>query len=69
MVARIGQPATVNQIATLTVPSAAIATSLTMPSSVIGRWISGSCTWASAARTAASIWTVTATVQMAGLNP
>ncbi len=44
IVSRSGQPATVSQMPTRTVPSAAICMSLTMPSSVIGRWISGSLT-------------------------
>ena len=39
---------------TATAPSAPISTDLTMPSSVIGRWISGSFTVASASRTASS---------------
>src|SRR5579859_713888 len=44
MVSRIGHPATVSQTSTLTAPSGPTSTSLTMPRSVIGRWISGSCT-------------------------
>src|SRR5216683_3949668 len=44
MVSRSGQPTTVSQTSTRTVPSAATSTCLTMPSSVIGRWISGSST-------------------------
>src|ERR687893_1645749 len=54
MVSRIGQPATVNHTATPTVPSPATVTSLTMPSSVIGRLISGSCTPSSTVRTAST---------------
>src|ERR687894_266510 len=53
-VSRIGQPATVNHTATPTVPSPATVTSLTMPSSVIGRLISGSCTPSSTVRTAST---------------
>src|SRR5262252_2562349 len=44
MVSRSGQPATVRYTSTLTLPSGAIPTLLTMPSSVIGRRISGSLT-------------------------
>src|ERR1700683_3006239 len=51
IVSRSGQPATVSHTCTRTAPSAAIAMSLTMPSSVIGRWISGSCTPSSATET------------------
>src|SRR6266496_6828425 len=51
MVSRSGQPATVRYTSTLTLPSGAIATFLTMPSSVIGRRISGSLTRASASLT------------------
>src|SRR5689334_13951933 len=51
MVSRIGQPATVSQTSTRTVPSGLTSTSLTMPSSVIGRWISGSLTRESASVT------------------
>ena len=43
MVSRSGQPATVSQTSTRTVPSGRISVFLTMPRSVIGRWISGSC--------------------------
>src|SRR5271166_2709220 len=43
MVSRSGQPATVSQTSTSTTPSGAMPMFLTMPSSVIGRWISGSC--------------------------
>src|SRR6266568_2922666 len=45
---RSGHPATVSHTSTSTAPSAATSTFLTMPSSVIGRWISGSCTPSSA---------------------
>src|ERR1700728_2341753 len=48
MVSRSGQPATVSQTSTRTVPSRPTSTFLTMPSSVIGRWISGSLTLARA---------------------
>src|SRR5271167_2960999 len=48
ILSRSGQPATVSQTSTSTTPSAATSTFLTMPSSVIGRWISGSCTPSSA---------------------
>src|SRR6266545_5007713 len=44
MVSRIGQPATVSHTSTRIVPSSPTCTFLTMPSSVIGRWISGSLT-------------------------
>src|ERR1700722_9853453 len=44
IVSRSGQPATVSQTCTNTVPSEDTSTCLTMPSSVIGRWISGSLT-------------------------
>ena len=44
MVSRSGHPATVSHTCTRTAPSAATWMSLTMPSSVMGRWISGSCT-------------------------
>src|ERR1700710_2033423 len=54
IVSRIGQPATVRKTSTRTAPSAPICTSLTMPSSVSGRLISGSWTVASAALTASS---------------
>ncbi len=49
MVSLIGQPATVSSTVTATAPSSPIETSLTMPSSVMGRRISGSFTVASAA--------------------
>src|SRR5829696_3246852 len=52
---RIGQPATVSQTATDTTPPSPTETSLTMPSSVIGRRISGSCTPARAACTASGV--------------
>src|SRR6266566_2519592 len=45
---RSGHPATVSHTSTSTAPSAAMSMFLTMPSSVIGRWISGSCTPSSA---------------------
>src|SRR6266702_8583227 len=48
MVSRSGQPATVRYTSTSTAPSAPTLTFLTMPSSVMGRWISGSCTPSSA---------------------
>src|ERR1035438_8888755 len=48
MVSRSGHPDTVSHTSTSTVPSAATWTFLTMPSSVMGRWISGSCTPSSA---------------------
>src|SRR5689334_669080 len=51
MVSRSGQPATVRYTSTLTLPSGAMSTFLTMPSSVIGRRISGSLTRASASVT------------------
>src|SRR5215831_10078586 len=51
MVSRSGQPATVRYTSTLTLPSGAISTFLIMPSSVIGRRISGSLTRASASVT------------------
>src|SRR5262249_43235812 len=51
MVSRSGQPATVRYTSTLTLPSGAISTFLTMPRSVIGRRISGSLTRASASLT------------------
>src|SRR4051812_23587692 len=54
IVSRMGQPATVRYTSTRTAPSAAIWTSLTMPSSVSGRLISGSWTVARAAVTASS---------------
>src|ERR1022692_4273060 len=43
MVSRSGHPDTVSHTSTSTAPSAATWTFLTMPSSVMGRWISGSC--------------------------
>ena len=49
-----GQPAVVRSIATVTSPAPATSTSRTMPSSVMGRRISGSMTVASAARTAST---------------
>src|SRR5260221_2709685 len=52
---RIGQPATVSQTSTRTVPSPATSMFLTMPSSVIGRWISGSLTPASARLTSSVV--------------
>src|SRR5215470_8328966 len=51
MVSRSGQPATVRYTSTLTRPSGAMSTFLTMPRSVIGRRISGSLTRASASVT------------------
>ena len=54
IVSRIGQPATVRYTPMSATPSTTT-TLLTMPSSVIGRWISGSSTVASAACTACSI--------------
>src|SRR5487761_1159104 len=48
ILSRSGQPATVSQTSTRTVPSERISTFLTMPRSVIGRWISGSWTPSSA---------------------
>ena len=53
-VSLIGQPATVRYTSTLTRPSGAIATYLTMSSSVIGLRISGSLTRASASLTCCS---------------
>ena len=50
---RIGQPETVSSTRTVAEPSGATLTRSTMPSSVIGRWISGSWTPASAAVIAA----------------
>src|SRR5690242_1528096 len=55
MVSRMGQPETVRYTVTATAPSAPISTDLTIPSSVMGRWISGSFTVASASRTASSV--------------
>src|SRR3712207_1169123 len=55
IVSRIGQPETVRYTSTRTAPSGAIWTSLTMPSSVSGRLISGSWTVARAAVTASSV--------------
>src|SRR3954471_15916201 len=54
IVSRMGQPETVRYTSTATAPSAPICTSLTMPSSVSGRLISGSWTVARAALTASS---------------
>src|SRR5215471_1340880 len=51
MVSRSGQPATVRYTSTLTWPSGAMSTLMTMPRSVIGRRISGSLTPARAAVT------------------
>src|ERR1700759_3219794 len=48
MVSRSGHPATVRYTSTSTAPSAPMLTFLTMPRSVMGRWISGSCTPSSA---------------------
>ncbi len=48
ILSRSGHPATVSHTSTSTAPSAATSMFLTMPSSVIGRWISGSCTPSSA---------------------
>src|SRR5690348_16721300 len=48
MVSRSGHPATVRYTSTSTAPSAPTLMFLTMPSSVMGRWISGSCTPSSA---------------------
>ena len=48
IVSRSGQPETVSQTSTRTAPPGPTSTFLTMPSSVIGRWISGSWTPASA---------------------
>src|SRR5215470_17138598 len=55
MVSRSGQPATVRYTSTLTLPSGAMSTFLTMPRSVIGRRISGSLTRASASVTCAVV--------------
>lgn len=55
IVSRIGQPETVRYTVTATAPSAPISTDLTIPSSVMGRLISGSFTVASASRTASSV--------------
>src|SRR5580700_957782 len=60
MVSRSGQPATVSHTWTRTTPSAPTWMSLTMPSSVMGRWISGSCTPSSALVT----WSVVGGVVM-----
>src|SRR5687767_10041655 len=49
-----GQPATVSRMPMRATPSDPTDTERTMPSSVIGRRISGSCTEARAARTASS---------------
>src|SRR4051794_7143170 len=51
----MGQPETVRYTVTATAPSAPISTDLTIPSSVMGRLISGSFTVASASRTASSV--------------
>jgi hypothetical protein len=56
---RRGQPETVRKISTCTVPFSPTDTFLTMPRSVIGLWISGSCTLASDARTASTSGVVT----------
>src|SRR5215467_1778638 len=55
MVSRSGQPASVRYTSTLTRPSGAMSTFLTMPRSVIGRRISGSLTRASASVTCAVV--------------
>ena len=55
MVSRIGQPATVRYTLTSTRPPAATETDLTMPSSVMGRPISGSLTPASADVTCSAV--------------
>src|SRR5262249_7987274 len=55
MVSRSGQPATVRYTSTPTLPSGATSTPFTMPSSVMGRWISGSFTLASAAVTCSTV--------------
>ena len=54
-VSRSGHPATVSHTSTSTAPSAAMSTFLTMPSSVMGRWISGSCTPSSALVTCSAL--------------
>ena len=55
ILSRIGHPATVRNTPTTTAPSEPTSTSLTMPISVIGRRISGSCTPASALRTSSTV--------------
>src|SRR5689334_5794186 len=55
MVSRSGQPATVRYTSTLTLPPGPTSTLFTMPSSVIGRRISGSLTRASAAVTCSAL--------------
>ena len=55
MVSRSGQPATVRYTSTLTLPSGPTSTLFTMPSSVMGRRISGSFTLASAAVTCSAL--------------
>src|SRR6516162_3712155 len=55
MVSRIGQPATVRYTPTCTSPPSAISTDFTMPSSVMGRPISGSLTPPSAAVTCSAV--------------
>src|SRR5690349_12560573 len=55
MVSRSGQPATVRYTSTPTLPSGATSTPFTMPSSVMGRRISGSFTLASAAVTCSTV--------------
>ena len=55
ILSRSGQPATVSHTSTSTTPSAAMSMFLTMPSSVIGRWISGSCTPSSARVTCSAL--------------
>src|SRR5829696_945465 len=57
MVSRSGQPEMVRKMPTVTVPSGSTRTSLTMPSSVTGRRISGSRTDASAAVTCSAVTT------------
>src|SRR5919202_1533026 len=69
IVSRIGQPATVRYTSTRTVPSAPICTSLTMPSSVSGRLISGSWTVARAAFTASSAGEPVSVSDMTALSP
>src|SRR5215469_3408988 len=55
MVSRSGQPATVSQTSSRTVPAGRISVFLTMPRSVIGRWISGSLTPSSARMTCSAL--------------
>ena len=55
MVSRSGQPATVRYTSTRTLPPAPTSTLFTMPSSVMGRWISGSLTPARAAVTCSAV--------------